>query len=261
MFGDVAFSAAPFAAYPGAVYIVAISESALGDNTQSSLQSKGAVMTESASVSDEYAGRLPLSVNVSEETSIVSDLNAVRAIFGVARNELAQATSAASSLAAVLVNVSELGTAIDSESTKIFVLANRSELSTATDSQAVRRQVFSSVSDVVLAQDGVESKPNYAAIVADTVTGQVSIIALGNLRASAVETSVAADFATTNAALKASLADSITAADVSRGFLLYFVRIEELAAAFDQAGARALWEEIVDTQNPDWVIIPTTPNN
>lgn len=138
-------------------------------------------------------------------------------------------------------DVSEQATAQDAQVTRAFLNSAIDELSLATDSVSARIPLSVSVI-------------TEAATAADTDTAAIAVI-----RSIVVETAIGADTAATIGSLFASRSEQATGSDLLNAKPNYQVRRQEGATATDVASARGLWELINDTQDPNWVIIPTTP--
>jgi hypothetical protein len=160
MFGNVAYSQAPFDSFAGNTFTVDVSEQATAQDAQVTRGLLNLVVDELATASDLVAARLPISVSV----------------------------------------ITEVATATDSDVATIALISGRiSETATGSDATTTNGTLFASRSEQVVSVDLINARPNY------------------------------------------------------------LVRRQEDATATDRAVMRSLWEPINDTQDPNWVIIPTTP--
>jgi hypothetical protein len=137
--------------------------------------------------------------------------------------------------------------------------AVRTETATGNDSLAAKPTKPASVAEVAAAQDATSSIPNYRATRNEIATASEALNTNFSVVARAVEIALAQMSATTNAAVFAQRAEVATGTVVEFGGLRYLVRRQENATIFDQPAGRRLWEPVPDTQDPNWVIIPTTP--
>lgn len=136
-----------------------------------------------------------------------------------------------------------------------------SELVTAQDTQATRGFLNSAIAELVGASDSVAARlPFAASVITEMVTATDSAVTTRvALRSRASDQVVAADAVTTNGALYALRSEQVTGTPLLTPKPNYVVRRQEDATATDRVSARGLWEPIPDTQDPNWVIIPTTP--
>jgi hypothetical protein len=114
------------------------------------------------------------------------------------------------------------------------------ESAQAADQTSSRFSIFSSVSDTAVATDS-----------------QSSLYFVG---ASFSDAAVAADAQSSFAAFLASLTETAVAADAIRTSAAFPVAVFESLLALDTLLGRELWEQIDDTQTPDWtdILVPTT---
>lgn len=136
-----------------------------------------------------------------------------------------------------------------------------SELVTAQEAQVTRGFLNSAVDDLAGASDAVEARlPLTVSVITETATATDSAVTTRvALLSRTSDQVVAADALATNGALYASRSEQVTGTPVLNAKPNYVVRRQEAATATDGAAARGLWEPIPDTQDPNWVIIPTTP--
>lgn len=73
MFGNVAYSQAPFDSFAGTTYLVDVSELAVAQETQATRGLVNSSASELATASDVVAGRLPISVSVITEAATAAD--------------------------------------------------------------------------------------------------------------------------------------------------------------------------------------------
>ncbi len=260
MFGFTALSQAPFSTLAGGVvYQVAVDENVLSNDAVSALQGFSGIAFETAQASDAQSARLPISVSVQAESAFGADSYITRGFLSIVVNELGTVVDATSVNGSLIVQRSELAVGNSTQSAAAAFRGARAESVTASDAEIARLIKTASVLEIATGQDAIASRPNYRVLRSEVATGTDSLNTNFSVIARAVELALAQMTATTNAAVKSSRSETATGTAVNTGNANFAVRRQENATIFDLPAGRRLWEPVNDTQDPNWVIIPTTP--
>lgn len=136
-----------------------------------------------------------------------------------------------------------------------------SEAAAAQEAQSIRGAITALLAELATAQLVAAARLTVSrASVAESVAAIVSApVVRGALRNTVSESAALADTVTTIGSLHPVLDESVRGADTAAVNTQVRARRQEAATIFDQPAGRRLWEPIIDTQGPNWVIIPTTP--
>lgn len=239
----------------------ALSDAVLAADTVSALRTMYPSRSETALATDSQVGYIRVPAARSETATAIDAATAARVNLRGRVTELARPSEVLTTISAARIFVSDSATAQDSPTTNTSVRSSVADTAIATDSQVGYKRVPASRSETATAQDAQASRVRFPVSRSETATALAETINTNlTFVARAVELAIATMAPVqTIGSLHPVLSDSVTASDVNLMNGSLFVRRQEFATIFDNPVGRRLWEPVIDTQDPMWVIIPTTP--